>query len=152
MAELRGGERVVDLYCGVGTFALALARQAGFVWGVEVVASAVQAAWDNAARAGIRNVDFVQGEVRHVLPELVARAGTPDLVVLDPPRSGAGGKVMRKVGRAGPRRVLYVSCNPTTLAPDLRELVPFGYRVVAVQPVDLFPQTYHVETVVLLER
>ncbi|MDR7606759.1 MAG: 23S rRNA (uracil(1939)-C(5))-methyltransferase RlmD [Armatimonadota bacterium] len=152
MAELRGGERVVDLYCGVGTFALALARQAGFVWGVEVVASAVQAAWDNAARAGIRNVEFVQGEVRHVLPELVARAGTPDLVVLDPPRSGAGGKVMRKVGRAGPRRVLYVSCNPTTLAPDLRELVPFGYRVVAVQPVDLFPQTYHVETVVLLER
>ncbi|MFN3285179.1 MAG: 23S rRNA (uracil(1939)-C(5))-methyltransferase RlmD [bacterium] len=152
MAELTGGERVVDLYCGVGTFALALARQAAFVWGVEVVPSAVQAAWDNAARAGIGNVEFVQGEVRHVLPDLVARAGTPDLVVLDPPRSGAGGKVMRKVGRAGPRRVLYISCNPTTLAPDLKELVPFGYRVLAVQPVDLFPQTYHVEASVLLDR
>jgi len=152
LLDLKGTEVVFDLYCGVGTFALALARQAGFVWGVEVVASAVQAAWDNAARAGIGNVEFVQGEVRHVLPDLVARAGTPDLVVLDPPRSGAGGKVMRKVGRAGPRRVLYISCNPTTLAPDLKELVPFGYRVLAVQPVDLFPQTYHVEALVLLER
>ncbi len=152
LADLQGTERVADLYCGVGTFTLAFARRAGFVWGVEVVPSAVEAARENAARAGIRNVEFVQGEVRAVLPELVARTGPPDLVVLDPPRSGAGGKVIRKVGRASPRRVLYVSCNPTTLAPDLKELLPFGYSVRAVQPVDLFPQTYHVETLVLLER
>ncbi len=152
LVDLQGTERVADLYCGVGTFTLAFARRAGFVWGVEVLPSAVEAARENAARAGIRNVEFLQGEVRAVLPELVAGAGPPDLVVLDPPRSGAGGKVMRKVGRASPRRVLYVSCNPTTLAPDLKELVPFGYSVRAVQPVDLFPQTYHVETLVLLER
>ncbi len=152
LAELASHHRVVDLYCGVGTFALALARHAGLVWGVEVVPEAVQAARDNAARARVTNVEFVQGEVRTVLPELVARTGPPDLVVLDPPRSGAGGKVMRKVGRASPARVLYVSCNPTTLAPDLRELLPFGYAVRAVQPVDLFPQTYHVETLVLLDR
>ncbi len=152
MAELRGGERVVDLYCGVGTFTLAFARHAEFAWGVEVVPAAVEAARENAARGGVGNVEFLQGEVRHVLPQLVARVGRPDLVILDPPRAGAGGKVMRKVGRAAPRRVLYVSCNPTTLAPDLKELVPFGYRVAVVQPVDLFPQTYHVETLVLLER
>jgi len=152
LADLAGTERVVDLYCGVGTFTLALARRAHFAWGVEVVPSAVQAARENAARAAVQNVEFLQGEVRHVLPELVARTGPPDLVLLDPPRSGAGGKVMRKVGRASPRRVVYVSCNPTTLAPDLRELLPFGYSVRVVQPVDLFPQTYHVETVVLLER
>lgn len=152
MSEPAPHHRVVDLYCGVGTFTLALARHAGFVWGVEVVPEAVQAARENAARAGIANVEFVQGEVRKVLPELVARTGPPDLVVLDPPRSGAGGKVMRKVGRASPRRVLYVSCNPTTLAPDLKELLPFGYVVRVVQPVDLFPQTYHVETLVVLDR
>lgn len=152
LADLTPQDRVVDLYCGVGTFALALARQAEFVWGVEVVLAAVEAARENAARAGIRNVEFVQGEVRTALPELVARTGPPDLVVLDPPRSGAGGKVMRKVGRASPRRVLYVSCNPTTLAADLKELLPFGYAVRVVQPVDLFPQTYHVETLVLLDR
>lgn len=152
LVDPRPQDRVVDLYCGVGTFALALARQAEFVWGVEVVPAAVEAARENAARVGIRNVEFVQGEVRTALPELVARTGPPDLVVLDPPRSGAGGKVMRKVGRASPRRVLYVSCNPTTLAADLKELLPFGYAVRVVQPVDLFPQTYHVETLVLLDR
>lgn len=152
LADPTPQDRVVDLYCGVGTFALALAGQAGFVWGVEVVPGAVEAARENAARAGVGNVEFLQGEVRTALPELVARTGPPDLVVLDPPRSGAGGKVMRKVGRASPRRVLYVSCNPTTLAADLKEVLPFGYTVRVVQPVDLFPQTYHVETLVLLDR
>jgi 23S rRNA (uracil1939-C5)-methyltransferase len=152
MAEVGSADRVIDLYCGVGTFALAFAQRAGSVWGVEVVPAAVEAARENAQRAGVSNVEFVQAEVKHALPELASRVGAPDLLVLDPPRSGAGGKVMRRIGRAQPRKVLYVSCNPTTLAPDLKELLPFGYRVRAVQPVDLFPQTYHVETLVLLER
>lgn len=152
MAEVGSADRVIDLYCGVGTFALAFAQRAGYVWGVEVVPAAVEAARENAQRAGVSNVEFVQAEVKHALPELASRVGAPDLLVLDPPRSGAGGKVMRRIGRAQPRKVLYVSCNPTTLAPDLKELLPFGYRVRAVQPVDLFPQTYHVETLVLLVR
>ncbi len=152
LADVSARDRVVDLYCGVGTFTLAFARQAAYAWGIEAVAAAVEAARENAGRAGIDNVEFVHGEVRQALPDLVSRVGAPDVLMLDPPRSGAGGKVMRRIGRAGPRRVLYVSCNPTTLAPDLKELVPFGYQVRVVQPVDLFPQTYHVETVVLLER
>ncbi|MDR5683678.1 MAG: 23S rRNA (uracil(1939)-C(5))-methyltransferase RlmD [Armatimonadota bacterium] len=152
MAELRGGERVVDLYCGVGTFALLLAEQAGHVWGIEVVPAAVEAARENAARAGATNVEFASGDARRLLPDLVSRIGSPDVLVLDPPRSGAGGKVMRKIGRARPQRVIYVSCNPTTLAPDLAELLPFGYEIREVQPVDLFPQTYHVETLVRLDR
>lgn len=152
MAELRGGERVVDLYCGVGTFALLLAGRAGHVWGIEVVPAAIEAARQNAARAGANNVEFASGDARRVLPDLISRVGPPDLLVLDPPRSGAGGKVMRAIGRAQPRRVIYVSCNPTTLAPDLKELLPFGYEIRQVQPVDLFPQTYHVETLVRLDR
>jgi len=87
-----------------------------------------------------------------VLPDLVAQGGAPDVLVLDPPRAGAGGRVMRKVGRSGARRIIYVSCNPTTLAPDLKELLPFGYDLVEVQPFDLFPQTYHVEAVAVLDK
>jgi 23S rRNA (uracil1939-C5)-methyltransferase len=152
MADLRGGERVVDLYCGVGTFALLLAGRAGHVWGIEVAPAAIEAARENAAGAGVTNAEFVSGDARRVLPDLISRIGSPDLLVLDPPRSGAGGKVMRAIGRAQPRRVIYISCNPTTLAPDLRELPPFGYEIRRVQPVDLFPQTYHVETLVQADR
>lgn len=151
LLDLRGEETVVDLYCGVGTFTLPLAVRTRTTYGIEMVPEAVEAARENARRAGISNVEFLVGDVRLVLPELVQRIGPPDALVLDPPRAGAGGRVMRKIGRSQARRILYISCNPTTLAPDLRELVPFGYRIRAVQPVDLFPQTYHVETVVLLE-
>ncbi|MDR5709432.1 MAG: 23S rRNA (uracil(1939)-C(5))-methyltransferase RlmD [Armatimonadota bacterium] len=150
--DLRGDETVVDLYCGVGTFTLPLAVRARAIYGIEVVPEAVEAARENARRAGISNAEFLVGDVRLALPELVRRIGPPDVLVLDPPRAGAGGRVMRKIGRSGARRILYVSCNPTTLAPDLKELLPFGYAIRTVQPVDLFPQTYHVETVVLLEQ
>jgi 23S rRNA (uracil1939-C5)-methyltransferase len=152
MAELRGNERVVDLYCGVGTFALLLAPHVAHVWGIEVVPAAIEAARENAALAGTSNVEFLCGDARRVLPDLISRIGTPDLLLLDPPRSGAGGKVMRAIGRAQPQRVIYISCNPTTLAPDLRELIPFGYEIRRAQPVDLFPQTYHVETLVRADR
>lgn len=151
-AELAGGEQVIDLYCGVGALTLPLARRAAHVHGIEVVDASVRAARRNAAANGVENVSFVHGDVRHALPAVAAEVGAVDLVVLDPPRAGAGGKVMRRVGRTGARRIVYVSCNPTTLAGDLRELAPFGYRIAAVQPVDLFPHTHHVETVLLLER
>lgn len=151
-ADLRGGETVFDLYCGTGTFALALARRAARVHGIEIAAAAVDAARDAAVLNDVVNVEFASGDVRRVLPETVERAGRPDVLVLDPPRSGAGARVMRKVAAAGASRVVYVSCNPTTLAPDLKELVAAGYTVRHAQPLDLFPHTYHVECVVLVER
>ena len=151
-AALRGGETVYDLYCGVGTFSLPLAGRAARVHGIEVVPSAVEAARDNAALNGIDNVEFSSGDVRKALPELRRRGGAPDLLILDPPRSGAGGRVVRRILETGAPRVVYVSCNPTTLAPDLKDLLAGGYAVRAAQPLDLFPQTYHVECVVLLER
>ncbi|SRR5579884_59545 len=151
LADLRGGELVYDLYCGVGTFSLALARRAGRVCGIEISAQAIEAARQNAALNGIANAEFTSGDVRRLLPEVRSRTGRPDLVLLDPPRGGAGRRVMRRIAQARPPRIIYVSCNPTTLAPDLRDLVLAGYAVQAVQPLDLFPHTYHVECVVLLE-
>jgi 23S rRNA (uracil1939-C5)-methyltransferase len=146
------GRFMIDVYCGVGVFSLALAAAGARVAGIELSAASVEAARLNAARNGLPGVVFVAGDARVTLPMVVADHGSPDVLVLDPPRAGAGGKVMRKIGRAGARRVIYVSCNPTTLAPDLRELLPFGYHVVEVQPFDLFPQTYHVETIAVLDR
>lgn len=151
-ADLRGGETVFDLYCGVGTFSLALARRAARVYGIEIVAPAIEAARDNAVLNAVENVEFAAGDVRHVLPEMTARAGRPDVLVLDPPRSGAGARVMRKVASTGAPRIVYVSCNPTTLAPDLKELIAEGYAVRHAQPLDMFPHTYHVECVVLAEK
>jgi 23S rRNA (uracil1939-C5)-methyltransferase len=152
LAALGGGETVYDLYCGVGTFSLALARRSGRVYGIELSAAAIDAARENAADNGIANAEFVAGDVRRILPEMCGQAGRPDLVVLDPPRGGAGSRVMRRVVATDAPRIIYVSCNPTTLAPDLRDLVAAGYAVRAVQPLDLFPHTYHVECAALLER
>jgi 23S rRNA (uracil1939-C5)-methyltransferase len=151
-AGLRGGETVVDLYCGVGTFGLALARRAARVYGIDIVPAAVEAARENAALNGLDNTTFASGDARRLLPDAAARAGRPDVLILDPPRSGAGARVMRKVAAAGARRIVYVSCNPTTLAPDLRELVAAGYAVRRARPLDLFPHTYHVECAVLAEQ
>jgi 23S rRNA (uracil1939-C5)-methyltransferase len=150
--DLRGGETVFDLYCGVGTFSLVLARRAARVYGIEIVAPSIEAARDNAALNNVANVEFASGDVRRVLPEVVEQAGRPDVLILDPPRSGAGARVMRKVAAAGAARIVYVSCNPTTLAPDLTALIAEGYTVRHAQPLDLFPHTYHVECVVLAER
>ena len=153
MSDLKGNENVVDLFCGVGTFALLLARKAARVLGLEISHSAIESARMTAQREGIDNVELMTGDARRGLPQLLAQLGCPpDLLILDPPRSGAGGKVMRRIGRSGAKRVIYVSCNPSTLAPDLAWLVPFGYRIDAVQPIDLFPQTHHVETIVRLDR
>jgi 23S rRNA (uracil1939-C5)-methyltransferase len=141
----------IDLYCGVGFFSLALADRFDEVVGIEIVQASIEAARGNAAANGISNVSFHVGDARTGLPPILAARGAPRVFVLDPPRSGAGGKVMRRIARSAPERIIYVSCNPTTLARDLQELVPFGYRLTNVVPVDLFPQSYHVETVATLE-
>ena len=153
--ELAGdvaGALIVDVYCGVGMFTLALAAAGAKAVGIELSASSIEAARINARTNGLGESRFLAGDARTVLPQVLAEHGTPQIVVLDPPRAGAGGKVMRRIARAAPARIIYVSCNPTTLARDLVELEPFGYRVSVVQPLDLFPQTYHVETVVALDH
>jgi 23S rRNA (uracil1939-C5)-methyltransferase len=151
-ADLRGFERVFDLYCGIGTLGLTLAPRAAELWGVEIVEPAVADAIANARLNEIDNARFFAGDVRLALPELVEKAGRPDLLVVDPPRAGLSKKAVRRVVEAAPKRVLYVSCNPTTLAPNAAQLVEAGWRLVRVRPVDMFPQTPHIECVALLER
>jgi 23S rRNA (uracil1939-C5)-methyltransferase len=151
-AALEGWERVYDLYCGTGTIALTLAPRAGEVWGIELVEQAVADAIAAARRNEIANAHFFAGDARLALPELLARAGRPDVLVVDPPRAGLSQKVVRRIIEAGPRRIVYVSCNPTTLAPNAAQLVEAGWALRKVRPVDMFPQTHHVECVALLER
>jgi len=151
-AGLQGWERVFDLFCGIGTIGLMLARRAGEVWGLEVVEPAVADAIANARRNEIENASFFAGDVRLALRELVETAGRPDVLVVDPPRAGLSQKVVRRVIEASPKRIVYVSCNPTTLAPNAAQLVEAGYTLKKVRPVDMFPQTPHIECVALLER
>ncbi len=151
-AGLSGGERVFDLYCGIGTIALALAGRAGEVWGIEVAPGAVADAERNALRNGIVNARFVAADVRLGVRPLLEQAGRPDVVIVDPPRAGLSKKVARRVIECDARRVVYVSCNPTTLAPNASQLSAAGYSLRRVTPVDMFPQTPHVECVALLER
>jgi 23S rRNA (uracil1939-C5)-methyltransferase len=151
-AALEGWERVYDLYCGIGTIALTLAPRAGELWGIEIVEQAVADAIAAAKRNDITNAHFFAGDARLALPELIERAGKPDVVVVDPPRAGLSQKVVRRIIEASPKRIVYVSCNPTTLAPNAAQLVEAGWRLVKVRPVDMFPQTPHIECVALLER
>jgi len=152
-AGLTGGETVYDLFCGIGTIGLTLASSALTVWGVDISEESIACALENAELNGVTNTAFFAGEVGRSLEELADRAGRPDLVVVDPPRSGLSGKAVRRLGRLEAPRVVYVSCNPTTLAGNLKELRrDFGYRLVRARPVDMFPHTPHVETVALLER
>jgi 23S rRNA (uracil1939-C5)-methyltransferase len=151
-AALEGWERVYDLYSGIGTIALTLAPRAGELWGIELIEQAVADAIAGAKRNEVTNVRFFAGDTRLALPELLERAGRPDLVIVDPPRAGLSKKVVRRIVEAGPKRIVYVSCNPTTLAPNAAELVEAGWVLRKVRPVDMFPQTHHIECVALLER
>jgi 23S rRNA (uracil1939-C5)-methyltransferase len=152
-AGLTGSETVYDLYCGIGTIGLVLAREALTVWGVEVSEESVACALENADLNGITNAAFFAGNVGQVLEELRDRAGQPDVVVVDPPRAGLAGKALRRLGRLAAPRLVYVSCNPTTLASDVKQLgADWGYRLERAQPLDMFPHTPHVETVALLSR
>jgi 23S rRNA (uracil1939-C5)-methyltransferase len=151
-AGLTGQETVFDLYAGTGAISLTLARQARAVYGIEVVPAAVEDAQRNARANGITNCTFLAGEVRHVLPELARQGVRADVVIADPPRAGFHPKALAGLLAQGPRRIVYVSCNPATLARDLATLCAGGYRIVAVQPIDMFPHTAHIEVVVRLER
>jgi 23S rRNA (uracil1939-C5)-methyltransferase len=151
-AGLKGFERVYDLYCGIGTIGLLMAPRAAELYGLEIVEQAVADAIDNAKRNEIDNAKFFAGDVRLAMRELVETAGRPDVLVVDPPRAGLSQKVVRRIIEAGPGRIVYVSCNPTTLAPNAAQLVEAGYRLKRVKPVDMFPQTPHIECVALLER
>jgi 23S rRNA (uracil1939-C5)-methyltransferase len=152
-AALSGRENVFDLYCGTGTIGLSLARNAAAVWGVEISEEAVACAIENAELNGIENARFFAGNVGQSVEELVEQAGRPDVVVVDPPRAGLAGKSLRRTGRLGAARIVYVSCNPTTLASDAQVLRDeFGYELVRCRPVDMFPHTPHVESVSLLEH
>jgi 23S rRNA (uracil1939-C5)-methyltransferase len=151
-AGLTGRERVFDLYCGIGTVALALASRAGEVWGLETVASAIADAEHNAAANEVGNAHFVAADARVGIRPLIERAGRPDIVVVDPPRAGLSAKVVRRVLECEAGRIVYVSCNPTTLAPNAAQMVAAGYSLRRVTPVDMFPQTPHVECVAVLEK
>ena len=144
---------MLDLFCGIGTIALTLALDAGEVWGVEIVEPAVADAIENAKLNEITSASFYAGDIRLAMRELVERAGKPDVAVIDPPRAGLSQKVVRRIIEAEARRIVYVSCNPTTLAPNARQLVDDGgFELRTVRPVDMFPQTPHIECVALLER
>jgi 23S rRNA (uracil1939-C5)-methyltransferase len=151
-AALEGWERVYDLYSGIGTIALTLAPRAGELWGIELIEQAVADAIAGARANGITKAKFFAGDARLALPELLERAGRPDVLVVDPPRAGLSKKVVHRVIDCSPKRIVYVSCNPTTLAPNAAELVEAGWTLRTVHPVDMFPQTHHIECVSLFER
>jgi 23S rRNA (uracil1939-C5)-methyltransferase len=152
-AELTGGETVYDLYCGIGSIGLSIASRALTVWGVDVSEESIACAIENASLNGVTNAAFFAGEVGRSLEDLAERAGPPDVAVVDPPRAGLSGKALRALARLEAPRIVYVSCNPTTLAGNVKDLVAdWGYALVRSRPVDMFPHTPHVESVSLLVR
>lgn len=158
LAALTGKETVLDLYCGVGSIGLSMARDAAEVIGVEIVESAARCAEENAARGGLSNAHFYAGDAADT-EELLRAAERargkrilPDVVLLDPPRGGCDARTLEFVASMNPQRIVYISCNPETLARDVAHLVSLGYTPGAATPVDLFPGTGHVETVILLTK
>ena len=151
-ASLTGKEKVIDAYCGTGTITLFLAQKAQRALGIEIVAPAIRDARQNARDNHVDNVDFLCGDAAKEMPELVRQGSRPDVVVLDPPRAGCEQRVLDAIARVRPQRVVYVSCNPASLARDAAILRDKGFVVRKVQPVDMFPHTSHVETVCLMSR
>ena len=147
-AELRPSSTVCDVYCGAGTISLVMAGHCAAVTGIEVVPAAVRNARENARRNGISNASFLEGAAEEILPELVRKGARPEVIVVDPPRKGLDSAVVEAISAAAPDRVVYVSCNPATLARDAAMLCERGFGIRRVQPVDMFPFTSHVETVV----
>jgi 23S rRNA (uracil1939-C5)-methyltransferase len=151
-AGLTGSERVFDLYCGIGTIGLTMAKRAGEVWGLEIVPEAITDAERNAEQNKIENAHFMAGSARTGVRPLIEKAGKPDVVVIDPPRAGLSQKIVRRVLECEAKKIVYVSCNPTTLAPNAAQMVEAGYTLRRVKPADMFPQTPHIECVALLEK
>ena len=151
-ADLHGTETVIDAYCGTGTITLFLAQKARKVYGIEIVQPAILDARKNARDNHVKNAEFIVGDATAVMPALYKQGIRPDVVVVDPPRAGCTETVLRTFANMKPQRIVYISCNPATLARDLAILKDLSYAAQEVQPVDLFPQTSHVETITLLLR
>ena len=151
-AQLSGGETVLDLYCGIGTIGLTMAGQAGTVIGAEVVPQAIEDAKENAKRNGILNARFFCGDAGEAARKLAAEGVRPDVICVDPPRKGLAPDVVETVAAMAPKRIVYVSCDPATLARDLGRFAALGYETEKAVAVDLFPRTAHIETVVLLSK
>ena len=151
-AELSGEETVIDAYCGIGTISLFLAQQAKKVYGVEILPEAIEDARKNADLNGFSNVEFTAGKAEEVIPKWAGQGIRADVLVVDPPRKGCDRKLLDTIITMKPKRIVYVSCNPATLARDLHILEEGGYRTVEIQPVDMFPQTAHVETIARIQR
>ena len=152
LAALGGTDSVLDLYCGTGTITLCLARQAAKAWGVEIIADAIRDAKENARRNQIENVEFFCADASAAAAEFAARGERPDVIVVDPPRKGVSRDVVDAMLAMSPKRIVYVSCDPATLARDLRLLCAGGYQLQTAEAFDLFPRCAHVETVALLTR
>lgn len=150
-ADLSGGETVIDAYCGTGTISLCLAKKAKKVIGIEIVKEAIDDAWKNAEFNHVDNVEFHAADAGKLMPVLYKQGLRPDVIVMDPVRAGCSEDVLKAAAAMGPKRIVYVSCNPATFARDAAILSAAGYILRRVQPVDMFPQTMHVETVSLLE-
>ncbi|CQR75123.1 23S rRNA (uracil-C(5))-methyltransferase RlmCD [Sporomusa ovata DSM 2662] len=151
-AGLTGTETVIDAYCGTGTITLFLARQAAKVYGIEIVEPAILDARQNAGNNKVANVEFIVGDAVAVMPRMFQQGIKPDVIVVDPPRAGCEQKVLETFVSMEPKRIVYVSCNPASLARDLAVLNDLGYKAQEIQPVDMFAQTSHIESVVLLQR
>jgi len=150
-ADCKGHEKVLDLYCGNGNFSLPLAESVTSIAGIEEYGDSIAAARDNAQRNGIGNAEFICADAGNGVKRLIADGKSFDVVILDPPRSGAA-DVLSDMVRLKPERIVYVSCDPSTLARDCGTLSTYGYTVMTSVPVDMFPQTYHLESVTLLKR
>lgn len=151
-ADLKGNETVFDAYCGTGTISLFLSSKAKKVYGVEIVPEAIENAIENAENNDIRNAEFIVGKSEEEIPKLIERGVKADVVVVDPPRKGCDKVLLEEIAKIEPGKIVYVSCDPSTLARDLAILDSLGYRTVEIQPVDMFPQTPHVENVTLLVK
>ena len=149
-AQLTGKENAIDLYCGVGTISLTLAKYARKVTGIEIVPEAIENAKVNAQRNQCNNVDFICADVNDYAKQLAAQQESVDVIVVDPPRKGCSISVLENIAEMHPQRIVYISCNPATQARDLKILAQHGYETVRIQPVDMFAQTYGIEVIALL--
>ncbi|WP_261134535.1 23S rRNA (uracil(1939)-C(5))-methyltransferase RlmD [Bacillus sp. Marseille-Q3570] len=151
-AKLTGEEKVVDAYCGVGTIGLWLAERAGEVRGMDVIEESIDDANENAARHGIKNARYVTGKAEVLMPKWLKEGWKPDVIVVDPPRTGCDMTFLKTVSKIQPKRMVYVSCNPSTLAKDVDYLLKKGFKIERLQPVDMFPHTSHIEVVATLVK
>ena len=151
-ANLTGNEEVFDAYCGTGTITLFLSQKAKKVYGVEIIPQAIDNAWINAKENKVENVEFFVGESEVVIPDLINKGVKADVVVVDPPRKGCDKKLLDAITNIDAKKIVYVSCDPSTLGRDLKVLEENGYKTLEVQPVDMFPNTSHIECCVLLKK